>query len=58
MLYKPLTNACPTWEYAADTHLLKLQLLQSGVLHTIGNLDRCTPVHELQVALKIPYVYD
>jgi hypothetical protein len=24
----------------------------------IGNLDRCIPVRELQVAFKIPYMYD
>jgi hypothetical protein len=36
MLYKALirsvmTYACPTWEYAADAHLLKLQSLQNRV---------------------------
>jgi hypothetical protein len=34
--------ACPTWEYAADAHLLKLQHLQNRVLRAIGNLDRHT----------------
>jgi hypothetical protein len=34
-LYKALirsvmTYACPTWEYAADAHLLKLQRLQNS----------------------------
>jgi hypothetical protein len=48
----------PSCEYEADTHLLKLQRLQNTVLHVTANLDRCTPVRELQVALKIPYVYD
>jgi hypothetical protein len=37
---------------------LILQSLQSRVLRAIGNLDRCTPVQELHVALKIPSVYD
>jgi hypothetical protein len=46
------------WEYAVDTHLLKLQCLQNKVLYTIGNLDRCMPVCELLVAFKIPYVFD
>jgi hypothetical protein len=63
MLYKALTRpvmtyACPTWEYAADAHLLILQCLQNRVLRAIGNLDMCTPVHELHEAHEIPYVYD
>jgi hypothetical protein len=53
-----MTYVCPTWEYAEDAHLLKLQRLQNRVLCAIGNLDRWTPVHELHVAFKIPYVYD
>jgi hypothetical protein len=62
MLYKApirsvMTYACPTWECAADAHLLKLQRLQNRVLHAIGNLERCTPVRELQLAFQIPYVY-
>jgi hypothetical protein len=60
-LYKVLirdlmTYACPTWEYAADTHLLKLQRLQNRVLRAIGNFERRTPVREMHVALNIPYV--
>jgi hypothetical protein len=53
-----MTYASTTWEYAADAHLLKLQRLQNRVLHAIGNLDRCKPVSEMHVAIKIPYVYD
>jgi hypothetical protein len=49
---------CPIWEHAANDHLLKLQDLQNRVLHAVGNLDKCTPVRELHVAFKIPYVYD
>jgi hypothetical protein len=41
-----------------DAHLLKLQHLQNRVLHTVGNLERCTLVGELHMAFKIPYVYD
>jgi hypothetical protein len=37
---------------------MKLQRLQNRVLRTIGNLDRSTPVRELHLAFKIPYVYD
>jgi hypothetical protein len=53
-----MTYACPTWEYTAEAHLLKLQRLQNKVLRAVGNLNRCTPVSELHVAFKIPYVYD
>jgi hypothetical protein len=42
-----MTYASPAWEFAANTHLLKLQCLQNKVLHTIGNFPRRTPVREL-----------
>jgi hypothetical protein len=35
-----------------------LQSLQNKVLHTIGNFPRSTPVRELQMAFKLPYMYD
>jgi hypothetical protein len=50
--------ACPTWECATDSRLLKLQRLQNRLLRAIENLDRCTPVREVHVAFRIPYVYD
>jgi hypothetical protein len=50
--------ACPALEFAADTHVLKSQHLQNKVLRTIGNFPRRTPVRELHVAFKIPYIYD
>jgi hypothetical protein len=50
--------ASPAWEFAANTHLLKLQRLQNKVLHTIGNFPRCTPVRVLHKAFNIPYIYD
>jgi hypothetical protein len=53
-----MTYACPAWEFAADTPLLKLQRLQNKVLRTIGNFPRRTTVRDLHVAFKIPYVYD
>jgi hypothetical protein len=53
-----MTYASPTWEIAANTHLLKLQCLQNKVLHTSGNFPRCAPVRELQKAFNIPYIYD
>jgi hypothetical protein len=53
-----MTYACPTWDFAADTHLMKLQGLQNKVLRTIGNFARRTPVRELHKAFSIPYIYD
>jgi hypothetical protein len=53
-----MTYASPAWEFAANTHLLKLQRLQNKVLHTIGNFPRRTPVRELHKAFNIPYIYD
>jgi hypothetical protein len=53
-----MTYASPAWEFAANTHLLKLQRLQNKVLLTIGNFPRCIPVRELHKAFNIPYIYD
>jgi hypothetical protein len=53
-----MTYACPVWKFAADNHLLKLQPLQNKVLRTIGNFPRRTPVRDLHMALKLPYIYD
>jgi hypothetical protein len=52
-----MTYACPAWEFAAESHLLKLQRLQNKVLRIIGNFPRSTPVHDMHVAFQIPYVY-
>jgi hypothetical protein len=53
-----MTYACPAWEFAAESHLLKLQRLQNKVLHTIGNYTRRTPVRDMHVTFQIPYMYD
>jgi ribosome-binding factor A len=50
--------ACPSWEFAADNHLLKSQRLQNKVLHTTGNFPRRTLVRDLHMAFKLPHVYD
>jgi hypothetical protein len=52
------TYASPAWEFAADTHLIKLQRLQNKVLRTIGNFPRRTPVREMHMAFHLPYVCD
>jgi hypothetical protein len=53
-----MTYASPVWEFAANTHLLKLQVLQNKDLRTTGNFPRHTPVRELHKAFNIPYIYD
>jgi hypothetical protein len=53
-----LVDACPIWQNMADPHLLKVQHLQDRVLRALGVLDRGTPVRDLKVALRIPYLYD
>jgi hypothetical protein len=53
-----MTYACPTWDFAEDTHLMKLQRLQNKVLRTNGNFPRRTPVRELHKAFSIPHIYD
>jgi hypothetical protein len=53
-----MTYACPAWELAADTNLLKLQRLQNKVHRNIGNFSRRTPVRDLHAAFDLPYVYD
>jgi hypothetical protein len=53
-----MTYAFPAWEFAAESHLLKLQRLQNWVLHNIGNFPRCTSVRDMHQVFQIPYVYD
>jgi hypothetical protein len=53
-----MTYASPAWEFAANTHLLKLQRLQNKVLRTTGNFPRSTPVRELHKVFNIQYTYD
>jgi hypothetical protein len=49
---------CPAWEFAADTHLMKLQCLQNKVLRTIGKFPRNTQIRDMHISFQIPYVYD
>jgi hypothetical protein len=53
-----MTYACPAWEFAAETYLLKLQRLQNKVLRTTDSFPRCTSVRDMHMAFQIPYVYD
>jgi hypothetical protein len=52
-----MTFASPALEFAADTHLMKLQHLQNKLLGTIDNYPRRTPIRNLHLAFRIPYVY-
>jgi hypothetical protein len=53
-----MTYACLAWEFATDTHLIKLQRLQNKILRTTGNFPRRTPVREMHMAFHLPYLYD
>jgi hypothetical protein len=53
-----LICACPAWEFAADSYLLKLQRLQNRALRPNGNLPRYTPIRDLHRSFQIPYLYD
>jgi hypothetical protein len=53
-----MTYACSAWEFAAESHLLKLQRLQNKVLRTIDTFPMRTSVRVMHVAFQIPYVYD
>jgi hypothetical protein len=49
-----MTYACPACEFAAESHLLKLQRLQNKVLRTIGNFPKPTSVLDMHVAFHMP----
>jgi hypothetical protein len=49
-----MTDACPGWEFAAESHLLKLQRLQNRVLRNIGNFPKRTSVRDMHEAFQIP----
>jgi hypothetical protein len=55
LIRSKMTYACPAWESAAVTHLMKLQRLQNKVLRVIGGLPRRTPTPYMQAELQIPY---
>jgi hypothetical protein len=53
-----MTYACLHQGVCVICSPLEIACLKNGVLRSIGNLDRCTSIHKLHVAFKIPYVYD
>jgi len=48
----------PRLDIAADTHIMKLHLMQNRVLRTTGNSPRPSPIPDLHMAFRLPYVYD
>jgi hypothetical protein len=52
-----MNDACPAWEFAANTYLLKLQRLQKKVLRTTGNFASCTLVRDLYTTLRAFRLY-
>jgi hypothetical protein len=53
-----MTYDFPAWEFAVDTHLLKLQRLQNKVLRSIGNFATRTPVRDLLKTFNPSHVYN
>jgi hypothetical protein len=53
-----MTYACPAWEFAADTDLMKLQRLQNKALRTTGKFPRNIPIHDMHISFQISYIYD
>jgi hypothetical protein len=53
-----MAYGCPSCEFAADNHLLKLQRLQNKVLRTTGNFPRRTQVRDLHTTFTLPYIYN
>jgi hypothetical protein len=50
--------ACPAWEFATDTHQIKLQSRQNRFLSITGKFSRLTSIHDVHVAFQILCVYD
>jgi hypothetical protein len=53
LIMSVMIYACPTWEFATDMQLLKLQLLQNKVLGIIRKFPNCTAVRELHMAFQV-----
>jgi hypothetical protein len=53
-----MTYACPAWEFAADTHILRMQSLKNKMLRIIRIFPRRRPTRESHVAFEILHVCD
>jgi hypothetical protein len=58
LIRSAMTQAYRVWEFAADTHLIKLQHLENKVLRTTGNFPSHIQVREMQMGFHLPYVHD
>jgi hypothetical protein len=52
-----MTYACVAWEFAADSHLLKVHRVQNNILRITGNFPRRTPFRDLHMTFKLLYIY-
>jgi hypothetical protein len=52
-----MTYACPAWEFAADTNVMKLQRLQNKGFRTFGKFPKNVPIRDTHTSFEIPNVY-
>jgi hypothetical protein len=52
-----MTHACSAWEFAADTHVMKLQHLQNTVLRIIRKFPRSIPIRDMGFKILCMYNY-
>jgi hypothetical protein len=53
-----MTYSCPTWQFAAGTHLLKLQRQQNMVLRTTDKFLRAHPGSRFSYGFPVLCVYE
>jgi hypothetical protein len=58
LIRSAMSYACPTWEFVAETNLLKLQRVRKKVLRSTGNFPRPIWFWDMHVAFLVPHVYD
>jgi hypothetical protein len=58
LIISVMTYACHAWEFAADSHLIKLHRVKKKFPCTIANSPRRTPGREMHMTFHLPYVYD
>jgi hypothetical protein len=58
LLRSILTYASPSWGYAANTYINKLQMFQNKVLRIITKLPRVTPIKTLHEQTGMPLIKD
>jgi hypothetical protein len=53
-----MTYACPAREFAAETHILKLQRYENKILRTIVNFPKSTPLRDLHTDFNFACVHE